>query len=263
MADYEGTDFRGKHFDWVEFGGARLTSCSLSDTYIDNTDLHRVTMKGVELLDVTIEGDVERVFVNGVDIAPLVEAELDRREPLRAKMRPDDPDGYREAWDVLDGLWQGTVQRARALPPEALHESVDGEWSFVETLRHLAFASDSWVGRAILGDPSPWHPLDLPWDQMPDTPGVPRDREARPSLDEALKVRERSRQLVARYLADLTPEQLAADTTPVEGPGWPEARSYPVAQCLRIVLNEEWCHRQYAERDLAVLEQRRAGAGSG
>jgi hypothetical protein len=25
-----------------------------------------------------------------------------------------------------------------------------------------------------------------------------------------------------------------------------------------IVLNEEWCHRQFAERDLAVLESRTA-----
>jgi hypothetical protein len=28
---------------------------------------------------------------------------------------------------------------------------VDDEWSFVETLRHLAFARDAWVNRAILG----------------------------------------------------------------------------------------------------------------
>jgi DinB superfamily len=34
-----------------------------------------------------------------------------------------------------------------------LHESVGGEWSFIETLRHLVFATDSWIRRAILGDP--------------------------------------------------------------------------------------------------------------
>jgi len=27
------------------------------------------------------------------------------------------------------------------LPPEALHRSVDGEWSFIQTLRHLGFAT--------------------------------------------------------------------------------------------------------------------------
>ena len=29
-----------------------------------------------------------------------------------------------------------------------------------------------------------------------------------------------------------------------------------VADCLRVVLNEEWEHRLYAERDLAVLAAR-------
>src|SRR3712207_9095818 len=42
-------------------------------------------------------------------------------------------------------------------------------------------ATDSWVGRVILGDPAPWHPLGLPWDEMPDTEGVPRDRTDRKS----------------------------------------------------------------------------------
>jgi hypothetical protein len=52
----------------------------------------------------------------------------------------------------------------------------------------------------------------------------------------------------------LTDESLAAGTEPVEGAGWPPPRSYPVRECLLIVLNEEWEHRLYAERDLAVLE---------
>jgi hypothetical protein len=29
-----------------------------------------------------------------------------------------------------------------------------------------------------------------------------------------------------------------------------------VSQCLLIILNEEWYHRQFAERDLAVLAER-------
>ncbi|MCW2766648.1 MAG: pentapeptide repeat-containing protein [Nocardioides sp.] len=49
-----------------------------------------------------------------------------------------------------------------------------------------------------------------------------------------------------------------ADTEPVDGVGWPEPRSYPVRECLLIVLNEEWEHRLYAERDLDALEARNA-----
>jgi hypothetical protein len=118
-----------------------------------------------------------------------LEAELNRRYPDRMKMRPADAAGFREAWDALEPLWAQTVSRARGLAAEQLHERVDGEWSFIETLRHLVFATDAWVSRAILGKPSPWHPLDLPHDEMPDVPGVPRDRTARPTLDEVLALR--------------------------------------------------------------------------
>ncbi len=199
---------------------------------------------------------MQNLSINGVDVMPLVQAELDRRYPDRPKTRPTDPAGFREAWGILERLWAGTVDRARCLDPSLLHESVNEEWSFVETLRHLVFATDAWVRRGILGDPSPWHPLDLPWDEMPDTPGVPRDRAVRPSLSVVLDLR-RDRMATVRQLVDgLTDESLDRHTTPVEGPGWPPPRSFPVRECLLIVLNEEWEHRLYAERDLAVLESR-------
>jgi hypothetical protein len=63
---------------------------------------------------------------------------------------------------------------------------------------------------------------------------------------------------VRQVIEDLTDESLDGHTAPVEGPGWPEPRSYPVRECLSIVLNEEWEHRQYAERDLDAVEARRA-----
>lgn len=236
MPEFTGDDLRGARFDRVDLSG--------------------VVMTGVELVDVRIDGEIQNLVVNGVDVAPLVEAELDRRDPDRARMRPTDPAGFREAWDVVERLWEGTVARARRLPPELLHESVDGEWSFIETLRHLVFATDAWIRRAVLGDPAPWHPLDLPWDEMGDRPGIPRDRGARPSLDEVLALR-RDRMGTVRTLVDgLTEESLAAHTEPVEGEGWPPSESFPVRECLLVVLNEEWYHRLFAERDLDVLATR-------
>ena len=56
-----------------------------------------------------------------------------------------------------------------------------------------------------------------------------------------------------RDIDGLTVETLASTTEPVEGPGWPEPRGYPVTQCLLCILNEEWEHRLYAERDLDAL----------
>jgi uncharacterized damage-inducible protein DinB len=254
MADFLEADLRGSRFDRADLSGARFWACDLAGARFQGVDMSRVVMRGVELVDVEITGEIMNVTINGVDVGPLVEAELDRRYPDRAKMRPEDPAGFRDAWQILARLWDQTVARARRLPPELLHESVDGEWSFIETLRHLVFATDSWVSRAIGGDPSPWHPLGLPWDEAEDIPGVPRDRAARPSLDTVLELRRDRMSTVAATLDALTDESLAARTTPVEAPGWPQPRSYPVRQCLLIVLNEEWHHRQYAERDLAALE---------
>jgi hypothetical protein len=210
-------------------------------------------MSGVELGNVRIDGEIKNLLINGVDVVPLVEAELDRRDPDRAKMRPTDPAGFREAWDIVERLWDGTVESARGLDLELLHVSVDGEWSFIETLRHLVYATDAWVRRAILGDPSPWDPLDLPWDEMPDTPGTPRDREARPSLDEVLALRRDRMTTVRTVINGLTAESIESRTEPVVAPGWPPPESFPVRECLLVVLNEEWHHRQFAERDLGAL----------
>ena len=257
MADFINADLRGSRFEHVDLSGAELRAVDLSGARFAGVDLSGAVMRGVELANVSIYGELLNVTVNGVDIAPLVDAELNRRYPDRAKMRPADPAGFREAWDLLGRLWGQTTERARRLPAELLHESVDGEWSFIETLRHLAFATDAWIRRAILGDPSPWDPLDLPWDEMPDTPGVPRDRDVRPSLDVVLELRRDRMSTVRRVIEDLTDASLDAHTEPVEGPGWPRPRSYPVRECLLVILNEEWEHRLYAERDLDALEARR------
>jgi uncharacterized protein YjbI with pentapeptide repeats len=253
MADFIGQDLSGAQFIDTDLNGARFTGVNLAGSTFHGALLTGVTMRGVVLDQVHIHAQLGAVVINGVDIGPLVSAELDRRHPDRVKMRPVDAAGFREGWDTVERLWAGTVERARTLKPDQLHESVDNEWSFIETLRHLAFATDSWLNRAIGGDPAPWHPLDLPWDEMPDTPGVPRDRAARPSLDAALELRHSRMADVRAYLATLTDQTLAGDTTPVHGPGWPEPRSYPIRECLLTILNEEWEHRLYAERDLTAL----------
>lgn len=257
MTDFIDADLRGSRFERVDLSGAELRAVDLSGARFAGVDLSGAVMRGVELANVSIYGELLNVTVNGVDIAPLIDAELNRRYPDRAKMRPAGPAGFREAWDLLERLWGQTAERARRLPAELLHESVDGEWSFIETLRHLAFATDAWIRRAILGDPSPWDPLDLPWDEMPDTPGVPRDRDVRPSLDVVLELRRDRMSTVRRVIEDLTDASLDAHTEPVEGPGWPRPRSYHVRECLLVILNEEWEHRLYAERDLDALEVRR------
>lgn len=258
MTEFRDEDLTGARFEGVRLAAATFHNSTLRDAVFHWVDLSGARIRSALIDGMEITGDFGRLVINGVDVAPLIEAELDRRHPGRAQMRPTHAAGYREAWTLLRGLWDETVARARLLPPDLLHERVDGEWSFIETLRHLLFVEEAWVLRAMLGDPAPWHALSLPFDEMPETPGVPRDRVARPSLDEVLDALGEQHTVVERLLSDLSDARLAGMTTPVPGAGWPEPRSYPVAECLRVVLSEEFEHRMFAERDLAVLAARSA-----
>jgi hypothetical protein len=84
-------------------------------------------------------------------VTAYVEAELDKLEPTRVQARDaTSPDDYRLAWDAIETQWKTTLDRAGLLPEAMLYEQVNGEWSFVETQRHLLFASDSWLGSAVL-----------------------------------------------------------------------------------------------------------------
>lgn len=253
-ARFVDVEMKGAFFEDVDLTGARLSKVNLNGARLNNVYFEGALLRGLWLVDAEIDGEIRGLTINGVDVEPLIEAELNRRDPDRAKMKPTDPEGFRDAWDIIERRWEATVARARRLDPELLHERVEGEWSFIETLRHLVFATDAWIRRAMLGDPQPWDALGLPFDEMEETSGVPWDRDARPSLDEVLALRADRMGTMRQVLADLTEEQLASDTTPVLGPGWPQPVSHPVRRCVGCIINEEWLHREFAERDLAILE---------
>ena len=56
-----------------------------------------VVMRGVELINIDIYGEFANLMINGVDIGPLINADLDWRYPDRAKMRLATPAGFRDA----------------------------------------------------------------------------------------------------------------------------------------------------------------------
>jgi hypothetical protein len=256
MAEFNDENLTGSRFYEVDLTRSRFENIDFTEARFHNVYLTGAKIRGAWLENVDIDGEVRNVQINGIDIGPLIEAELDKRHPERAKLRPTDADGFREAWTVIEESWQPTIERARRLAPELLHERVDAEWSFIETLRHLVFCTDAWVKRAMLGDPSPYDPLDLPHTEGHHDASVPNDPDARPSLDHMLALRADRMGVVREVIAGLTDVVLDGTTEPVPPPGYPEAGSYAVRRCLGAVVNEEWLHRLYAERDLAVLEAR-------
>jgi hypothetical protein len=178
--------------------------------------------------------------------------ELDARHPERLKLRPRDEKGLREAFTVLEDLWAPTIARARNLSPPKLDERVNGEYSFVETLRHLLFVWDAWLV------PEGYHAWGIPPELPGDAPSpVMWSRSTgwaplknAPDLDAVLVVRDEYFARVRDFLATATPDDVGAPGSP---PPWRQGEA-SVLYCMRVVLHDEWWHHQFAVRDLAVLE---------
>ena len=240
--------FRGATFMVADLAGARFVDC----------DMTGVKIVDAALIDVDVSGYVERLVVNGVDVTEFVDSELDRRHPERVQLREmGNADDFRAMWETVERLWADTVARAGRLPEAALQERVDGEWSFVETLRHLVFITDSWASRTVLDQPSPFHRLALPQTAYApaDAAALGMDLDARPSLAEVMAARADRMALVRGIFAGLTNAELGRPCTRSPAPGYPE-EDRAVAECLAVVLEEECEHHRFAVRDLAVLEAR-------
>jgi hypothetical protein len=160
-----------------------------------------------------------------------------------------DVEGAQASWAALEESWAGTVALARELPEGDLHESVDGEWSFVQTLRHLVFATDKWFTSPVLGEA--FHPLGLPNSGSVDFPWPDLDAALTPSVSEALAVHADRAARVRAHLASMAPTDLGRSVEVLEN------GSSAVHECLSTVFEETFWHNRYARRDLARLTERR------
>src|SRR4051794_34317721 len=239
-----------------QFRGARIHLCDLAGLEIRDCEVSGLKIVDCYGSDVYLGGDFERLVVNDVDVTAYVEAELDRQHPTRALARDAaSPDDYRAAVDAIETRWAATLDRARPLPEVKLHEQVDGEWSFVETQRHLLFAGDAWLGNAVLEEEAPYHPLGFPGGGMPPDAAAKLglNLRATPTLDEVLAPRLARMATMRSVIDGLTEAELDRVCGRKPAESYPD-QEYVVRRCLKVVLKEEAEHHRYAVRDLAVLE---------
>jgi uncharacterized damage-inducible protein DinB len=233
---------------------ARFQDQDLTDAEFRECDLTRVRLIGVVLQDAVIDGLVSNLVVNGVEVGAYVEAELDRRHPVRLLLRSTDPADLRRAREQLQSEWRATIARLRALPEGSEHRRVGGEWSAVQTLRHLVFVHDSWFRRCCLGSATPFTPIGLASPFVPDQQEQGLDQAADPSLDDVLTVRDEQAAALEEWLTNVTAAELSEVAPVPAGPGWPPyAAGKSVLQCLQVVLNEEHEHHGFCVRDLGLL----------
>jgi hypothetical protein len=230
--------------DTKEFEGATFVQASFTGAKMRFSDVSGVTMRGMDVDGLDIDSHdlfFGSLIVNGVDVVPYVEAELNRRMPERAQMSPTDVAGF---WSAF-----GTMETVDATPRETWDDHVEDEWSLAQTLRHLVLATDAWLGRGIHRIEEPWHPIGQQFTgaaEMGFDMSVFREPE---SHEEILEVRAERQQQVTDFLSTVTPEVLAEER---DGP-WGGSWKPTVGDCIRVILEEEWAHLRYVRRDLALL----------
>jgi hypothetical protein len=235
--------------------GAKFVDANLRGARFVGADLSGVVMRGVQVEAVDIDapwfGDGGFFRVNGVDVIPFVEGELNSRFPGRADRRAGDPDGLRAAWAALEHTWTATLERVAAMPAGTVDVSVGGEWSFAQTLRHLVLATDMWLGRAVLQVAQPFHPLGVA-DAGAEAEGLDMSVFATvtPSYGEVLEARADRVAMVRDFLATVTSKGLTATRSNPHDPNYMES----TLSCLQVILEEEWEHHRYATRDLDAIE---------
>lgn len=242
MVEYTDEDLRNSRFHRVDLSGSRLHGVMLQNV--------KITDAWVNNLEISCL--LGSLVVNEVDVSQYVRTELDRRHPELRTLRATDVDGLRDAWQMIQTQADGTLDRARSLPEPRLHESVDGEWSYVDTLRHLVFATDRWITGPVLNVAEPFHRLGMPnWDAEP-WRGTSIDVDAQPTFAEVLAVRQERMASVGALLDDLDDREVRRTVAS------PNGGTTSVMGCIHVVLGEEWAHNRYANRDLDVLTASRA-----
>ena len=236
-----------------EFEGASFFRASLKGATLRSCDVSGVTMRSVEVGGLDIDSHdlfFGSLYVNGVDVVPFVDAELNRLFPGRELQKATTPNGLREGWVAVQAAWAETVS---STPADMRDAHVPDEWSLAETLRHLILATDTWLGKAIRGIEQPFHEIGLLFTGAAEM-GVDTSmfRDSPPDFDEILAVRAERQQMVTEFLDAATPEILAESR---DDPWGSDDWSPTVGDCVRTILEEEWAHLRYIRRDLALLRQ--------
>ena len=235
-----GEAFEDRDLSESVFWGVNLERTTFRDTDLSGSTFFHTMWNGV-----SIDGEVSGLVVNGVDVTEFVNAN-DRWYPLRTQLSPSTADGIRASWAQLSSEWDRLLAAVLPGHRDLATESVGGEWSLCDTLRHLLFAMDKWCTWPVLGDQQ-MLAIGLPntGSQGRDWPGL--DLTLQPDLDEVLTARTAQHERFGRLLDTLLIESLPETVEVLEN------GTVPTVMCFHVVLEEEFEHLRYALRDLATL----------
>jgi hypothetical protein len=242
---FENCNMAGTVFHNVNLEGAVFDDVNLAGARIHNANLGNFTIE-----DAYIKG----LTIFGFRVDQLIEAELDRRDPERARLRMADcfdPECVRVVLDHLCEVRAGFSAFLRSTDPVLLTARPDPEnWSAVENLRHLIFAEDLYLNRWLQQNEEPWCKLGQRPDFLADDPRY-ADVGSQPTEDIELLLAAwdaiHTRMMV--FVAAVSADELHRDTSKIDfGQG-------TAGRVLQTLALHDLEHIRQAEAAVAKLSQ--------
>jgi hypothetical protein len=205
-------DLSGALFRDVNLHGAQFEDVNLGEATIRNANL-----EGLQISDAYIRG----LTIFGIRVDDLIEAERDRRDPERVRLRmadPHDPQEVRAVMERLDQVRGRFRELLRAADVDSLvtRPSTD-KWSALEHARHLVFAEDLYLNRWILRNDQPWNKLGLLPAFLADDPSYAEvGSQPTADLEAVLMAWEGINARVRAFVSSVTTGELRRDTSDVD-----------------------------------------------
>lgn len=170
--------------------------------------------------------------------------------PAPIRRVPSDVDAARASLIEVKELLAATIKRASSFTEDERRRRVDDEWSTVESIRHVVFVIDVWLGRTIKGEDDPFHPVGIPPHFVPRVlPGSSIDADASPTFEEACDVLRGRLATLDAYVAALDGDELDRKIG---------THAETVAGGLGVIFDELTFHNHFINRDLDKIEKVRA-----
>ncbi len=240
---FENSNMAGAVFRNVNLAGVEFTDVNLSGGKITNANLSNFAID-----DAYIKG----FTVFGFRVDELIEAELDRRDPERVRLRMEDcydPECVRAVLEHLKEVRAGFRDFLRTTDPRLLAARPDPDsWSAIENLRHLIFAEDLYTHRWLLQSDEPWCKQGMLPAFLADNPGY-ADVGSQPTEDveRLLAVWDAIHAHMMAFVAAVSSEELHRDTSKIDfGQG-------SVGKVLQTLARHDLEHIRQAEAAVAAV----------
>ncbi len=265
---FKEVNLKNSRFDFDSITGAVFNMVYMPDSVFSNTGLNNSVFTCSNLENAVITNDTllrnmkisnclyDGLTIDGIEVQPLVEAEKDRLDPERIRLRIKnsfDPDGVKKVMRHLDEVRDGFYAFLRSTPHELLIKKPKGidRWSALEHARHLVFAEDLYLNHRLLNNNMPYNPIGMIPDFLKSDPSFNAvGSKPTEDIEEVLSAWSGIHEEMKKYIKTITPELLKSELN--MNPGSPE--KVTIGYIIQMLPTHDLLHIRMAEKAIVDVK---------